>query len=75
MRAQPWICLVATSAAAVLTAVPATVLADCNGPVCGEVEQGLDALGVALLVVLLTVFVTVMAVGGRIVRRGRRPTD
>jgi hypothetical protein len=62
-------------AAIVLVALPATVSADCTGPVCGEVEQGLDALGVVLLVVLLTVFVAVMALGGRILRRDRRSND
>ena len=67
--------LVSAIVAIVLVALPVTVSADCTGPVCGEVEQGIDALGVATLVVILTVFVAVMALGGRIVRRGRRSTD
>jgi hypothetical protein len=65
----------ATIAAIAVVALPATVSADCT-PACGdEVEQGLEALGVVLLAVVLTVFVTVMIVGGRIVRRDRRSTD
>ena len=67
--------LLTAIAAIVLVGLPATVSADCNGPVCGEVEQGLDALGVVLLAVVLTVFVAVMGLGGRVVRRGRRSTD
>jgi hypothetical protein len=62
-------------AAIVLVGLPATVSADCNGPVCGEVDQGLDALGVVLLVGVLTVFVAVMALGGRVARGSRRSTD
>ena len=64
--------LLTAIAAIALAALPATVSADCNGPVCGDVERGLDALGVVLLVVVLTVFVAVMALGGRILRRDRR---
>jgi hypothetical protein len=65
----------ATIAAIAVVALPATVSADCT-PACGdEVEQGLDALGVLLLVVVLTVFVAVMAVGERVVRRDRRSSD
>ena len=67
--------MVATFVAIALIAVPAAALADCT-PACGdEVEQGLDAGGVALLIGVLTVFVAVMALGGRVVRKDRRPTD
>ena len=67
--------LVATIAAIVLITLPATVAADCT-PACGEaVEQGLDALGVMLLVAVLTLFVAVMTVGGRIVGKDRRSSD
>lgn len=63
---------VASIGAVVLIALPATVLADCTGPVCGEVDPGgLDALGVVGLVAVLIVFVTVMALGGRIVGKER----
>jgi hypothetical protein len=62
-------------AAALLAALPATVSADCN-PACGDaVEQGLDALGVVLLIAVLTVFVAIMTVGGRVIRRDRRAND
>jgi hypothetical protein len=52
--------------------LPATVLAECNGPACGGGEQAVDAAGVGVLVVLLAVFVAVMTLGGRVVRRDRR---
>jgi hypothetical protein len=59
----------------VLIALPATVSADCT-PACGEAsEEGLDALGVLLLVAVLSVFVALMTVGGRIVRKDRRSSD
>ena len=67
--------MIAAVAAVVLAALPATVLADCNGPACGAVESGLDAFGVVLLVAVLTLFVLVMTVGERVVRRVRRPTE
>jgi hypothetical protein len=67
--------VVATIGAIVLIVLPATVSADCT-PACGEAsEQGLDALGVVLLAALLTLFVAVMAVGGRIVGKDRRSSD
>ena len=67
--------LVAAIGLIVLIALPATVSADCT-PACGEVsEEGLDALGVLLLLALLAVFVAVMTVGGRIVRKDRRESD
>jgi hypothetical protein len=50
-------------------------MADCNGPACGEVGHSLDAFGVVLLIVTLTLFVLVMTVGARFVRRDRRPTE
>jgi hypothetical protein len=67
--------LVATVAAIVLVALPATVLAECNGPACGEADQALDTLGVVFLVVVLTIFVAVMTVGGRVVRKTRRSSN
>jgi hypothetical protein len=70
-----WIGSVATMAAIVLVALPATAFAECNGPACGEVEEGLDALGVVLLGAALTVFVAVMTVGGHFVRKDRRSND
>ena len=57
---------------ALLVTLPATVLAECNGPACGDVEQGIDALGVVLLIALLTLFVMVMTLAGRVIRRDRR---
>jgi hypothetical protein len=67
--------IVASIGTAVLVALPATVSAECNGPVCGEVEEGLDALGVVLLGAVLTVFVAVITVGGHFVRKDRRSND
>lgn len=52
----------ATLALAVASAVPATVAAECNGPACGPLDQGVEGLGAALLLVILVSFVTVMAV-------------
>ena len=75
MSALRRIGMVATIAAIALVALPAAVFADCSGPVCGEVEQGLDAGGVLLLFAVLTVFVVVMTVGGRVVRGDRRSND
>jgi hypothetical protein len=67
--------LLTAIAAMVLVALPATASADCNGPVCGEAERGLDAFGVVLLFAVLIVFVTVMTVGGRVLRKVRRSND
>jgi hypothetical protein len=67
--------MVVTITAIALVALPATAAADCT-PACGEaVEQGLDVLGVVLLVGVLTVFVAVMTLGGRIARKDRRSSD
>jgi hypothetical protein len=67
--------MVATFVAIALILLPATAAADCT-PACGEaVEQGLDVLGIVLLVGVLTVFVAVMTLGGRVVRRDRRSSD
>jgi len=67
--------IVALMVVVVLVALPATVSADCNGPACGDVEQGLDAVGVVVLFALLVSFATLMALGGRLVRKDRRSTD
>jgi hypothetical protein len=72
MRGHRLLFGVVTTAVALMAMVPATVLADCNGPACGGGEQAVDAAGAVLLVVLLTVFVAVMTLGGRLVRRDRR---
>ena len=62
-------------AIALLASLPGAVLADCT-PACGEASQeGLDALGVVLLVAVLTVFVAVMTVGGRFFRKDGRSSD
>ena len=75
MRAFVQVGAIAAVVIAVSALRPLAVLADC-APACGETsDQGLDALGVVLLVVVLTVFVAVMAVGGRLVRKDRRTTD
>jgi hypothetical protein len=65
----------ASISAAVVLALPAAVWAECNGPVCGEPEQGLDAFGVVLLVAVLVAFVAVMTVGSRMIPRDRRSND
>lgn len=76
MRAmQRRIGIVTLMVVVVLVALPATVSADCNGPACGGVEQGLDAFGVVVLFAVLVSFAVVMTLGGRIVRKDRRSTD
>ena len=69
------VALVSTIGAVVLIVLPATALADCT-PACGEAaEEGLDALGIVLLVAVLSIFVAVMTVGSRIFRNDRRSSD
>ncbi len=72
MRAYVRVGTIAAVVIGLLASLPEAVLVDCT-PACGEAsEQGLDALGVVLLVAVLTAFVVVMALGGRLVRRDRR---
>lgn len=75
MRASVQFGTIAAIVIALLALRPLAVLADC-APACGEAsEEGLDALGVVLLVVVLTAFAAVMSVGGRHVRKDRRSGD
>lgn len=55
---------------ALVAALPGLVVADCSGPVCGEVDPTPDTRQVVILIVILVCFGTIMAIAE--VRERRR---